>query len=177
MLTESTVFLLIFGIIIATIVWGIFPWRNWGSSTYRGDIGAILAHIRWIICESHRGCHCCNILENNNFGNLAYDCDKDNVNVGENDQDLILSELCMANDADEDKRRMMRMAIAFQDGFLLNGYTCNFYLTLKIAFQDGFLPNGETTLHTRELVVPSIGKVLVKPLLAPQGALSHTAPL
>ena len=29
----------------------------------------------------------------------------------------------------------------------------------NILSQDGFLPNGETTLHTRELVIPSISKV------------------
>ena len=29
----------------------------------------------------------------------------------------------------------------------------------NIFSQDGFLPNGETTLHTRELVIPSISKV------------------
>ena len=31
---------------------------------------------------------------------------------------------------------------------------------VNILLQDGFLPNGETTLHTRELVIPSISKVL-----------------
>ena len=30
---------------------------------------------------------------------------------------------------------------------------------VNILLQDGFLPNGETTLHTRELVIPSISKV------------------
>ena len=30
---------------------------------------------------------------------------------------------------------------------------------VNILSQDGFLPNGETTLHTRELVIPSISKV------------------
>ena len=30
---------------------------------------------------------------------------------------------------------------------------------VNTLLQDGFLPNGETTLHTRELVIPSISKV------------------